>query len=121
MVESTDAFINACIKYDFDCYMLPAIAGLESSFGAYVYPNSNNAFGWGRGLIMFSTWDEGIDTVGNGLRTKYINKGLTTLEAIGEKYCENPTWAARVNNIAKRFETEEAKMRLFFSLNEVEL
>lgn len=121
MAESTDAFVAACIKYDLDCYLLPSIAGLESSFGTKTYPGSNNAFGWGRGLIMFESWDHGIMTVGEGLKTKYIDKGLVSVEEIGRKYCEGDTWAPKVRSISRKFEQEEAKMRLFFSLNKVEL
>ncbi len=121
LADSTDAFINTCVKYNLDCYMLPSIAGLESFFGAHVYPNSNNPFGWGRGLIMFNTWDESIETVGQGIKTKYIDQGLESIDDIGRKYCENPTWASRVKSIAKKFEAEERKIRLFFPSNEVEL
>jgi len=121
MVDSVDAFIEACEQYDFDCYFLPAVAGVESTYGKQIYPNSQNAFGWGRGLIMFDTWDEGILTVGSKLQTNYIDRGAVTIEQIGSIYCEGDTWAGKVNTIMGRFKKEEAKMQLFFALNTVEL
>ncbi|MEN9327714.1 MAG: hypothetical protein RI947_522 [Candidatus Parcubacteria bacterium] len=121
MVGSVDAFMDACIKYDLDCYLLPSIAGLESTFGQFTWPGSNNPFGWGRGLITFKDWNESIDTVGQGLRENYINKGATTIAEIGSIYCEGNTWAGRVRTIRSMFEAEEAKNQLFFSADSVKL
>lgn len=121
MLGSVDTFISECEKYDMDCYMLPAIAGLESTFGRHIYPDSYNAFGWGGGYIMFDSWDEGIQTVSKGLNTKYVARGAKTVDQIGPIYSESPTWAVRVNSIIRTFEKEEAKIRLFFAINTVEL
>jgi len=60
MSKESDAFVKTCIKYQIDCYLLPAIAGLESTFGKFIYPNSYNPFGWGRGYTMFSNWSEDL-------------------------------------------------------------
>lgn len=97
LAKSTDAYIDACKKYQLDCYLLPSIAGLESTFGKHVWPNSYNPVGWGGGLIMFNSWEDGIDTVGRGLRENYVNRGAITLYQIGHIYSESPTWAVRVN------------------------
>jgi hypothetical protein len=121
MVESVDDFVNTAVTYDLDFYLLPSIAGLESFFGRYTYPESNNAFGWGRGLIMFGDWSEGIETVGRGLRENYINKGADTVERIGVIYCEGNTWAGKVNSLIGQFIEEEEKIRLFLSQNAVKL
>lgn len=110
--EESDSFVRACIKYQIDCYLLPSIAGLESTFGKFVWPNSHNPFGWARGYMMFDTWSEGIDTVGKGLRKGYLNKGALTVEDIGPIYSESPTWAVRVQYFVSQFEKEEAKMTL---------
>lgn len=112
MAEESDAFVKACIKYKIDCYLLPSIAGLESTFGKFIWPNSYNPFGWARGYMMFKTWSEGIDTVAKGLRNGYMNKGALTVEDIGPIYSESPTWAIRVNYFKKQFEKEEEKMSL---------
>ncbi|EKE13811.1 MAG: hypothetical protein ACD_12C00806G0001 [uncultured bacterium] len=112
MADSSDAFVKACIKYQIDCYLLPSIAGLESTFGKFIWPNSYNAFGWARGFMMFDSWDDGIDTVAKGLKKGYINKGALTVEDIGPIYSESSTWAARVNFFINQFEKEEKKMSL---------
>ncbi len=112
MAKDAQAFVKTCVKYKIDCYLLPSIAGLESTFGRFVWPNSHNAFGWARGYMMFDSWAQGIDTVGAGLRKGYLNKGALTVEDIGPIYSESPTWAVRVNYFIRQFEKEEAKMLL---------
>ncbi len=119
--EATDGFINTCKRYDLDCYMLPAISGLESTFGLFIYPNSYNPFGWGRGYIMFNSWEEGIDAVGRGLRYSYINRGALSIDQIGPIYSESSTWAVRVQYFINEFQREEAKLQLYLNENTVEL
>ena len=114
MAEASESFVKTCIKYKIDCYLLPSIAGLESTFGKFVWPNSHNAFGWARGFMMFDSWAEGIDTVGAGLRKGYLNKGALTVEDIGPIYSESPTWAIRVNYFINQFEREEEKNVIAF-------
>ena len=112
MANESKSFVKACIKYQIDCYLLPSIAGLESTFGKFIWQNSFNPFGWDRGYMMFKTWDEGINTVAKGLKNGYIKKGALTVEDIGPIYSESPTWAVRVNFFIKQFEKEEEKMSL---------
>lgn len=106
------AFVKACIKYQIDCFLLPSIAGLESTFGKFIWPNSYNPFGWARGYMMFDSWSEGFDTVAKGLKNGYIKKGAESIEQIGPIYSESPTWAIRVNFFINQFEKEEEKMTL---------
>lgn len=120
MVDSTDDFIETCKLYQLDCYLLPAIAGLESSFGKFIHPNSYNAFGWARGYMMFDDWGKGINTVGSGLRYNYIDKGATDIESIGRIYCESSTWAGKIHKILAEFYTEDKNL-LFLEQNKVKL
>lgn len=110
--DSADVFIEACKKYNIDCYLLPAISGLESSYGRAIYPYSYNPFGWGGGYIMFTGWDKAIDTVGRGLRVNYMDKGALTIEQIARIYSESPTWAPRVRSLMATFESIEEKNSL---------
>ncbi len=113
MLGVEKSFIETCKKYNLDCYLLPSIAGLESTFGRFIWPNSYNPFGWARGYMMFSSWEQGIDTVGRGLRENYINKwGLLTVNEIGPIYSESPTWAVRVNWFIDQFKMEEERLSL---------
>jgi len=121
LVNQTQTFITVCQKYQIDCYLLPSIAGLESTFGRFIYPNSYNPFGWGGGYIMFDSWEEAIDNVANGLRNNYINKGAKNVEMIGKIYSESPTWAIRIRWFINQFTKEEEEIRLLFYKNKVEL
>lgn len=121
MAGESESFVKACIKYQIDCFLLPSIAGLESTFGKFIWPNSYNAFGWARGYMMFDSWENGIDTVAKGLRNGYLNKGALTVEDIGPIYSESPTWAIRVNYFKRQFEKEGEKMSLLSSQFPVQL
>ena len=112
MEESVDAFLHACVKYDLDCYLLPAIAGLESGFGRQTWPGSHNPFGWGGGHIMFDSCEDGIDAVARGLAENYIAQGHTSIESIGSKYAASETWAVRVHGFMDRFAASEGSLAL---------
>ncbi len=115
MADDANSFVEACIKYNLDCYLLPSIAGLESTFGRFIWPNSYNPFGWGRGFIMFDSWEDGIDAVGKGLRKEYLDRGALSIQDIGPIYSESPTWAIRVQYFVNEFQREEAKLQLYLN------
>jgi len=121
MSKESDSFVKACVKYQIDCYLLPSIAGLESTFGKFIWPNSHNPFGWARGYMMFDNWESGINTVAKGIRNGYLSKGALTIEDIGPIYSESPTWATRVNYFKNQFEREEEKLSLLSSQFPVQL
>ena len=107
LMDSTPAFVKNCIDHNLDCYLLPAITGLESSFGHAILPGSHNPFGWGGGYITFESWDEAIGTVADGLEKNYIGRGAVTIEQIGSRYAASPTWAPRVRAFMEQFERAE--------------
>jgi hypothetical protein len=115
LINSLDSFIDSCKDYDLDCYLLPSIAGLESTFGKFILPDSYNPFGWGGGYILFQDWNEAIQTVGKGLRENYINKGSNSIDDIGHIYSESSTWAVRVNIFINEFKMQESRNQLFFN------
>lgn len=121
MAGESESFVKSCIKYQIDCYLLPSIAGLESTFGKFILPNSYNPFGWARGYMMFENWSDGIETVAKGLKNGYIKKGALTVEDIGPIYSESPTWAVRVNYFVRQFEKEEEKLTLLSNQFPVQL
>ncbi len=91
-------FIDAADKYELDWKMLPAIAGVESTFGKFI-PGGYNAYGWGvydTNRIYFASWTEGIFTVAKGLRENYLNHGLTNPYSINKVYAASPYWGGRV-------------------------
>ena len=121
LLDETDAFIETCTKYKIDCYLLPSISGLESTFGKNTLSGSHNPFGWGGGLLFFNTWADGIDAVGAGLSQNYIARGADTIESIGPIYAASPTWAVRVRYFHNEFAAVEAEKQLYFSKLAVEL
>lgn len=120
LLTEVDSFIEACTKYDLDCYLLPSISGVESTFGRFLIPGTYNPFGWGRGLLEFKSYNETIMTVGKALREKYIDRGADTVDKIGRIYCEGDTWSGKVKFFMNQFEEEEKK-QLFFMQDTVQL
>ena len=120
LLSEVDSFIDACTTYNLDCYLLPSISGVESTFGRFLLPGTYNPFGWGRGEIAFKSFNQTIMTVGKGLREDYINKGADTVEKIGHVYCEGDTWSGKVKFFMSQFEEEEKK-QLFFMQDTVQL
>jgi len=94
-------FVEEADKYNLDWKFVAAISGLESTFGQQIPYNSYNAWGWGiygDNMIRFNSWDEGIHTISQGLRERYINKwGAQDVYEIGRLYASSPTWAQRVS------------------------
>ncbi len=104
------SYVSIADKYDIDWKLLPAIAGLESSFGKAQLAGSYNSYGWGGGRIYFDSVEDGIDTVLNGLKTRYISRGATTVETIAPIYSESPTWAPRVRKFMNEIDSEYQKL-----------
>lgn len=76
-------------KYGLDYRLLTAIAQQESNLCKVIPPNTYNCWGWGihsKGTLGFSSYDEAIETVSQGLKEYYIDKGYTTVEDIMNKY-----------------------------------
>lgn len=96
-------FIDAADTYQLDWKLVPAIAGVESTFGKFTpgsdYSPSYNAWGWGvygDQAMYFKSWREAIFAVSQGLRDNYLNKGLKDPYAINHVYSESPMWGFRV-------------------------
>lgn len=97
-------FIGAADEYKIDWKLVPAITGVESTFGKFTpgnaYYPSYNGWGWGvygTQALYFKSWKEGIYTVSEGLRLHYYNQGLTTPYTINRVYAESPSWGAKVS------------------------
>lgn len=101
LANHAGTFITVADRYDIDWRFMPALAGVESGFGNATH-SSYNAWGWMSGE-GFSSWDEAIETVGQGLYKGYFSRGYTSLSAIEERYAPpsaaNPDhpWATRMS------------------------
>lgn len=92
-------FVETADKYQLPFWQLvPAITGVESTFGKHIPLNSYNAYGWANGVYSFSSWEESIEVVTAALKQKYIDRGATTIVKIGAIYAPpSRTWAGKVN------------------------
>lgn len=99
-------FVKYADRHGVDWMLLPAISGVESSFGKRLIPNSYNAYGWGQGYIYFESWEDGINTVISSLKTRYINRGADTVYKIGPIYAEAENWSARVAYFMEEIDRE---------------
>lgn len=99
-------FIDAAKAYNLDWRLVPAIAGVESTFGKQI-PGGYNAWGWGvygNQAIFFGSWKEAIYTISKGLRENYLDKGYTEPFSINRIYAESPNWGSRVTHFMEDLE-----------------
>lgn len=99
-------FIDAADVYDVDWKLVPAIAGVESTFGKNI-PGGYNAWGWGvygNQALGFKTWRDGIFTVTGGLKKNYIDRGLTNPYAMNRIYATSPAWGGKVTYFMRDLE-----------------
>ena len=106
LVGEAKTYVELADKYGIDWKLLPAISGLESSFGLHLMLNSYNAYGWGGGYIYFESWSDGIDKILSSLKKNYYNRGADTVYEIASIYAESPTWAPRVTSFMNLIESE---------------
>lgn len=97
LVPYAGAYVVYADMYGLDWKLLPAISGIESSFGLHYIPGSYNAYGWGGGYIYFKSWEDGIAVISKALRENYINRGADTVYKIGPIYAPpSKTWSTNV-------------------------
>jgi hypothetical protein len=98
-------FIDSADKYDLDWRLVPAISGVESTFGKHIPANSYNAYGWASGNYIFKSWEESIDIVSQSLRKDYLNRGATSITKIARWYCPPSTsWSWKVQYFMNKLE-----------------
>lgn len=112
----SQAFYDAGRKYGVDPKLLMAIAMHETGRGtSAAFLRKNNAMGIspdGGGPRAFSSVEESIDYAARLLKKNYLDKGLTTIAAIGGKYAPvgagndprglNKSW---VNSVSKNYQS----------------
>lgn len=110
LMDQSAHFISEADRLGLDWKLVAAIAGTESTFGKRVPGGSYNAWGWGiptgaQSGIAFESWKHGITRVSEGLKTRYIDRGATSVEQIGRIYAASPRWAGNVRFFLNAIET----------------
>ena len=98
LVPYAEEFVAYADKYGIDYRLVPAITGVESTFGKAIPYNSYNAYGWAGGDYRFNSWPESISTVSATLKNQYIDKGAPSIAQIARRYAPpSTTWGGNVN------------------------
>ncbi len=101
LADHAEYMIKVSDDLGLDWRLIPSVAAVESQFGMRIPGGTDpkytsyNAWGWGvygSKRLHFKSWEEGISTVAKGLKTKYVDDGLTTLNQINNRYSSNPDW-----------------------------
>lgn len=90
-------------QYNLDFRLLPAIAMQESNLCKKIPQDSYNCWGfgiYGDKVTRFASFSEAFETVAKTIRSKYIDKGLLTVDEIQSKYTpsSNGSWARSVSH-----------------------
>jgi hypothetical protein len=124
MTGAGATFIREGQEHGVDPVFLVAIAGAETSFGELLYsedgdPCAFNAFNWFYGPTWpasdFSSWDEAIARVAEGLAGPlYHGTGLTSVDAIAPRYCPDGTeqWVVNVKAFMTVLGSDPAETRI---------
>lgn len=106
MANEADNFVKIADKYNLDWRLLPAIAGVESTFGKFIPSGSYNAYGWHNGKYYFNSWSDATETVAKGIKTKWGSMGEISHWKIGPYYAQNPLWASHVDHFMNLIKTQ---------------
>lgn len=90
-------FIARADEHNLDYRLVPAISGVESTFGKRIPYNSYNAYGWANGNYYFESWEDSIETVSRSLRQKYYDRGAEDINSIAARYAPpSNSWSWKV-------------------------
>lgn len=109
LYDKAEFIVKIADQYKLDYRLIPAIAMQESGLCKHIYEGSHNCWGWGiygDKVTRFDSYEEAIETISRGLKLYYVDKGLTTPEAIMRKYTppSKGSWAFGVNYFLKIIE-----------------
>jgi hypothetical protein len=106
-------FVAAADRHRLPYGLLPAIGFCEGGLGRAIPPNSFNTWGWGiygNLVTRFSSWQEGIETVAQGIRRDYFDQGLDSPEEMMSRYTppSKGTWAFCINKYMQELSLESS-------------
>jgi hypothetical protein len=109
IVDLADEIVSEADKAGIDYRLIPAIAQQESNLCKFIPDGSYNCWGWGihsESNLGFSSYEEGIKIVTEGIKKEYIDRGLKTPEQIMTKYTptSNGSWARGVREFMEEMQ-----------------
>lgn len=106
LAKYAEDFVKYADMYDIDYRLVPAISGVESTFGKQIPRNSYNAYGWANGDYKFRSWTDSIATVSSVLKRNYIDKGAVSVSQISKIYAPpSTTWGKNVSYFMYKIDT----------------
>lgn len=101
-----EEFVTYADENDIDYRLVPAITGVESTFGKNIPVNSYNAYGWANGDYKFSSWEDSIKHVSETLKKTYIDRGAASIYSIAKIYAPpSETWGSGVTFFVSKIDT----------------
>jgi hypothetical protein len=113
--SDADHFIAEADRLSLDWKLVAAIAGVESTFCRFIPSQSHNCWGWGiptgaQKGIGFVSYRQGITRVSEGLRYRYIDRDLVTIDQIGRVYAASPAWSTKVRFFMDRIDNWQPRL-----------
>jgi hypothetical protein len=106
LTDYAESFVIYADLNGLDYRLVPAITGVESTFGKRIPEDSYNAYGWANGAYSFTSWEDSIAHVSKTLKISYIDKGAPTIAKIAKRYAPpSLTWGRNVNIFIDRIDT----------------
>lgn len=106
LVDYAENFVACADQNNIDYRLVPAITGVESTFGKHIPEGSYNAYGWANGEYTFESWEDSIAHVSEILKTKYIDKGAESVYEIARIYAPpSTTWGKNVAYFMTKIDT----------------
>ncbi len=101
-----EEFVTYADANGLDYRLVPAITGVESTFGKHIPTDSYNAYGWANGEYSFTSWQDSIAHVSEVLKISYIDKGAPTIAKIAKRYAPpSTTWGHNVSYFVGKIDT----------------
>jgi hypothetical protein len=99
-------FVTYADTNSLDYRLVPAITGVESTFGKKIPANSYNAYGWANGEYAFASWEDSISHVSETIKKSYIDKGAPTIAKIAKRYAPpSTTWGSGVKFFVSKIDS----------------
>ena len=106
LASYAEEFVTYADKNNLDYRLVPAITGVESTFGKHIPKNSFNAYGWANGAYKFISWEDSIKHVSEVLKNSYIDRGIDSIGEIAKVYAPpSNTWGGNVKFFVGKIDT----------------